>query len=131
MKRSLIRKLALSSIGVALLGGILLIVTIATGTKTTSQLADGTTMVSITSVNVGLLIVSILVLVAGGIVNFIAWVGALVKTAQIHSWGWFALVFFLNPIGMLIYSFVGPEVPAVMAYPMPQQTGYPPESSVA
>jgi hypothetical protein len=131
MKRSLVRKLTLISIGAAILGVILLIVTLATGGKTTSQLADGTTMVTVTSVNGALLAVSILFLVGGGIVNFVAWIGALIKTAQIRSWGWFVLVFLLNPLGLLIYSFAGPETPAAIGYAPPPQTGYPPESNVA
>jgi len=130
MKRSLIRKLTLISIGAAILGVILLIVTLATGGKTTSQLADGTTQVTITSVNLGLLALSLVFLIGGGIVNFVAWIGALIKTAQIRSWGWFVLVFLVNPIGLLVYSFAGPEAPTAIAY-MPEQTGFPPQSNAA
>ena len=55
-----------------------------------------------------------LVLVAGGIVMFVMWIGALIKLAQQHAWGWFVAVLilqliFLGIIGMAAYAIAGPQ----------------------
>ena len=55
-----------------------------------------------------------LILVASAIVMFIFWVGALVRLAQLDSWGWFVAVLFLHLIGlgiigMVAYAIAGPE----------------------
>ena len=58
--------------------------------------------------------VASLVLVACGIVMFVMWIGALVKLAQQHAWGWFIGVLvlqliFLGIVGMAAYAIAGPE----------------------
>jgi hypothetical protein len=123
MKRALVRNLTLSSIAVSILGFILLIAGIASGTPTTSTLADGTVSSTVTDANGALIGLGGLLLGISGIVGFVAWIGALVKTAQISSWGWFVIVFLLGPIALLIYSFIGPEMPAT---PVGYAPGYPP-----
>ena len=55
-----------------------------------------------------------LVLVACGIVMFVMWIGALIKLAQQHAWGWFVAVLilqliFLGIIGMAAYAIAGPQ----------------------
>jgi hypothetical protein len=44
----------------------------------------------------------------------IAWIGALIKTAQLGQWLWFVLVLLLSGtvIMMLVYIFAGPTKPA-------------------
>ena len=54
------------------------------------------------------------VLVACGIVMFVMWIGALVRLAQQHAWGWFIGVLvlqliFLGIVGMAAYAIAGPE----------------------
>src|SRR5262249_8607303 len=51
----------------------------------------------------------------GSIVALIAWIGALIKTAQIGRWGWFVAVLLLSGLGTLIYGIAGPEAPATAA----------------
>ena len=58
--------------------------------------------------------VASLVLVACGIVMLVMWIGALVKLAQQHAWGWFVGVLvlqliFLGIVGMAAYAIAGPE----------------------
>jgi hypothetical protein len=68
--------------------------------------------------------VGILLLVIGGILALVAWIGVLVKTAFLGRWGWFFSIFFFPGIALLVYIFFGPtsakEHPAVaphQAYP--------------
>jgi len=55
-------------------------------------------------------------IVAGiaGIVMLVMWIGALVRLAQLHAWGWFVAVlvlqfFALAIIPMIAYAVAGPE----------------------
>jgi len=52
-----------------------------------------------------------IILLIGGIVAFVAWIGALVKTAQLGRWGWFVCLIVFSIIAMLIYIFSGPQTP--------------------
>lgn len=54
-----------------------------------------------------------LMFLVGGILMTVAWIGALVRTAQIQRWGWFVFLLVLSGITMLAYSFAGPETPPV------------------
>jgi len=52
----------------------------------------------------------------------VAWIGALIRLGQLHSWGWFAVVLALQLvgigiIGMLAYAFVGPNEEMVVTRP--------------
>ncbi len=49
-----------------------------------------------------------LLYIVGAIGAFVAWVGALIKTAQLSRWGWFVGVLITGGIGLLIYVFGGP-----------------------
>lgn len=40
----------------------------------------------------------------------VAWIGALVRTAQLRRWGWFIALLLLN-ITLFIYIFEGPDDP--------------------
>nr|BBH93687.1 hypothetical protein KTA_18860 [Thermogemmatispora argillosa] len=55
---------------------------------------------------------ALILLIAGAILFLIAWIGALILTARLGRWGWFAAIFFFTLIGLLAYSLVGPETPA-------------------
>jgi predicted lipid-binding transport protein (Tim44 family) len=52
-------------------------------------------------------------IIVGLILDFVAWILGLVKTAQIRRWGWFIAVFFLSPLSTLIYGIAGPDQPAM------------------
>src|SRR5438270_3766207 len=124
MSRSLSRNLYLIGLGIAILATILLFAGLA-GSQTS---VDSSGYTHVTSVgNPALLGISIFLYIIGGIINLIAWVGALVKTAQLGRWGWFICLLLFSGITMLIYIFAGPQTPAVpqaAAGTYPQQ-GYP------
>jgi len=127
MSKSLSRTLYLIGLGVVIVATILLIAGLAG--STTGPGANGTT--TITSVgNPALVGIAVFVYVVGGILSFIAYIGALIKTAMLGRWGWFVCLLLISGITMLVYIFAGPETRPVtqMAYP-PQgypQPGYPP-----
>ena len=57
-----------------------------------------------------------------GLVMLVAWIGALIRLGQLHSWGWFAVVLALQLvgigiIGMLAYAFAGPNEEMVVTRP--------------
>jgi hypothetical protein len=133
MRKSLSRNLYLIGLGITILATVLLIAGLA-GAQTTVD-ANGVTQTSFA--NPALFGISIFLYVIGGIINLIAWVGALVKTAQLGRWGWFICLLLFSGITMLVYIFAGPETPAVpqaaagtypqQGYPQPgyPQQGYP------
>lgn len=52
---------------------------------------------------IGALLVAI-----GALLAFIAWIGALIKTARLGRWGWFVFLLIFSGITLLIYIFAGP-----------------------
>jgi hypothetical protein len=53
-----------------------------------------------------------LVFLLGGLLALIAWIGALIKTAQLGRWGWFVFLLLFSGITLLIYIFAGPTTRA-------------------
>jgi len=49
-----------------------------------------------------------LLVALGSLLAFIAWLGALIKTARLGRWGWFVFLLIFSGITMLIYIFAGP-----------------------
>jgi hypothetical protein len=108
MRRSLIRILYLSGLGVMLLGVIPLLVSLASGTTSTTN-AYGTQ--TTTPNNVALFIVGIVIISLGSIPVFVAWIGALVRTAQLQEWVWFVLLLVFQGVTLLAYVIAGPDQP--------------------
>ncbi len=57
-----------------------------------------------------------------GLVMLVAWIGALIRLGQLHSWGWFAAVLILQLIalgiiGMVAYAVAGPSDEMVVTRP--------------
>ena len=61
--------------------------------------------------NTGLVLTGSALSIIGGIMAFIAWIGALINAAKASRWGWFVCLIIFSGIAMLVYLFVGP-VPA-------------------
>jgi len=124
MKRSLSRTLYLIGLGILIVAFILLGVSLvgSTASTATSQGSIG---------NPVLFFISIVLFFVAAVPMVVAWIGALVKMAQLSRWAWFVCLFFFSGIGMLVYIFAGPETPAVsqgvgvpyvqQPYPPPQQ----------
>ncbi|WP_376797613.1 hypothetical protein [Thermogemmatispora sp.] len=102
MKKSTTRLLSLIGLALLIIGLVLLLVSIAM-VLTSSQSPGWTSSL--------LVALSPMALIPAIILLLIAWIGALIRTAQLGLWGWFAVVFFFTVIGLLIYSFAGPEIP--------------------
>lgn len=75
--------------------------------------SDSATITNCATGVAGAALIGLVGIVLGGICTLIAWIGGLIKTAQISRWGWFVLVLLLSPLGSLIYGFAGPETKAV------------------
>jgi hypothetical protein len=63
-----------------------------------------------------------IVAVVAGLVMLVAWIGALIRLGRLHSWGWFAVVFVsqligLGIIGMVAYALAGPSDERVVTRP--------------
>ncbi len=103
MSKSLSRNLYL----IAILGLIVgFVLSIAAASQTTTA-ADGTP--TVTSTGALLALVGLALYAIAGILAFVAWIGALIKTAQLQRWGWFVCLIIFSGITMLIYIFAGPE----------------------
>jgi hypothetical protein len=103
LSKSLSRTLYL----IALVGFIVGIVVAGIGASQTTTAADGTA--TLTSTGALLALVGLVLYVIAGILAFVAWIGALIKTAQLQRWGWFVCLIIFSGITMLIYIFAGPE----------------------
>lgn len=53
-------------------------------------------------------LIGVTIIIISLVLGAIAWVGALVKTAKLGRWGWFAFLLLLSYGTMLIYIFWGP-----------------------
>ena len=130
MSRSLSRNLYLIGLGIVIVATILIFAALA-GSQTTTDASGYTRVTSVG--NPILLGLSIFLFVIAGIIDLVAWVGALVKTAQLGRWGWFICLLLFSGITMLIYIFAGPQTPAYVQVPAggyppagyPPQPGYP------
>ena len=57
--------------------------------------------------------IALVLIFIGTIPMLIAWIGALVKMAQLRQWVWFVLLLIASGFTMLVYIFVGPQTPGV------------------
>ena len=106
MSKARSRTLYLIGLGVVILAAILLGVSLI-GSTTTSATQYS---VQVTSIgNPVLFGISIFLFIAGGIISFIAYIGALIRLAQLGQWVWFVFLLLFSGITMLLYIFIGPE----------------------
>ena len=139
MSKKTILWLSIVSVGAIIVGIIVFVAAVASAasdcqniltadpTKCTID-SNGNIVPTSSAIGAGGTIGLILFLVAGGF-GLAAWIGALIRTAKMQTWGWFVCVLLLGSLGTLIYGFGGPSGPAVpkmamaAGYPQP---GYPP-----
>ncbi len=104
MSKSLTRTLYL----IAIVGFIVGLVVAGVGaSQTTVDATTGAT--SLTGTGAILALVGVVLYIIAGILAFVAWIGALIKTAQLQRWGWFVCLIIFSGITMLVYIFGGPE----------------------
>ncbi|GCE10420.1 hypothetical protein [Tengunoibacter tsumagoiensis] len=109
MSRSLSRNLYLIGLVIIIIGVVLIGVGAAQGTTTTTLNSGGTVT---TPNNAGLFLAGLALTIIGSIPIAVAWIGALVKTAQLGQWIWFILLIVFSGVTMLVYIFAGPTTPA-------------------
>jgi hypothetical protein len=122
MSKKLILWLTLIGIVLAIIGAALLVPNAisAAHTCTQEQLNNGTCQPQVSTGMGSAIGVGTLLLIAAAILHFIAWIGALVRSARMQSWGWFVVVLIFGSLGLLIYALAGPpDRPQVPAYPPP------------
>ncbi len=127
MSKSLSRLLFLLGLLSLALATVLLMISLPGGVTSQSgntlQYAPG---------NLTLFVGSLVFFFVGFALDIVAWLGALVRTAQLRRWGWFGFLLVFSVLPMLLYIFVGPTTPVYPAYP-PAYTvkGYQPSYSSA
>ncbi len=77
-------------------------------------LLGGTTMSAVSYNNAIFYGISFFFYAIGVTLAAISWIGALIKTAQSRQWVWFVCLLFFTYFAMLVYIFVGPEIPGKM-----------------
>src|SRR5437588_6217086 len=98
MSRSTVRKVFVTGLVVWVVGGVLLLLNLKAGQGNAGYQA-------------GVLLVGI-----GALIEFVSWILALIASAMLGRWGWFAVTLILGLIGlllvvMIVYSLVGPTRP--------------------
>lgn len=94
---------------VAIIGGIIYGVGIASAVSSATVNANGTVS-NVSAGLVGTALIGVALLIIGALINAVGWIGALVATAKQGRWGWFVTVLLLNGLGELIYLIAGPAV---------------------
>ena len=59
--------------------------------------------------NLALFVVGIIIISLGSLAVTVAWIGALIRTAQLGEWTWFVLLLVLQGITLLVYVIAGPD----------------------
>ena len=92
---------------VAILGGVLYGIGIASAVSTATTDANGT-VTNMSAGLVGTALIGAAIMGIGGLLSAVGWIGALVATGKQGRWGWFIAVFLLSGLGELIYLIAGP-----------------------
>ena len=111
------------SIVLGLIGAGLLIGGLAGSTITTTNTAYGTSGQVQSVGNPALLVTGVILIVLGGILHLISWVGALVALARLQEWVWFILMILFSSICLLIYLIIGPSVSRATPAYVPEYSG--------
>jgi hypothetical protein len=135
VRKKTILLMSLLSIGLSIVGFIVFFAAGAAAIAnncTSEQIQNGTCTVSSSAANAGLgigALIGLLILIVAGIIGLIAWIGGLIRSAKMQTWGWFVAVLLLGGLGTLIYGIAGPsDQPAMVGgyYPPSPPPYYPP-----
>jgi hypothetical protein len=119
MTKSTVTKVFIGSL-IAIVGGVVamalgLLVALATGTfEMTGPDVTGVELSASAPVVIVLGVIGVIAIVGGGIGQFVAWIGALVNTANLADKTWFVVLLVLGLfsfgfIGMVVYILAGPD----------------------
>jgi hypothetical protein len=109
MSKIQIRILTLLGLIGALIGSLMFLAGALIGAPTVTD----ATGVHVTALgNPALFVAGIAVALTAAILAVIAWIFALIRTAEGQRWGWFVTMLVFGGIVTLIWTFVGPDAPA-------------------
>lgn len=131
MTKTTITRLFVGSL-IAIAGGLVLLAVVGgLAIATDAFVMDGPDVVGVEStlsawVLIGLGALAVLVLLAAGVVQVVAWVGAVLNTAQLENKGWFVVLLVTGLlsfgfIAMVMYVIAGPD--GTKPQPLPPSTG--------
>jgi hypothetical protein len=132
MSKSTITPVFLGSL-VSIVGGLILVmVATAVGFVGTGYITSGPDLVaveptSMTWLAVAMGMAGVVAIVGGGLGQFVAWIGALVNTAQLQDKTWFLVLLLLGILSlgfipMLVYVLAGPDSTPPVAAPVTTPT---------
>jgi drug/metabolite transporter (DMT)-like permease len=108
MRRSLVRRFYWSGLALIVVGVGVLLLSLAGGVTTTvNNLGQSTS----TPNNTPLFIVGVAIASLGALAVGVAWIGALIRTAQLGQWAWFVLLLVFQGVMLLVYVIAGPDQP--------------------
>jgi hypothetical protein len=131
MSKKTILWLTLIGIVLAIIGALLVVPPAASAAQqcTQEQINTGNCRPTVSSGAALMIGGGVLLFFLAAILHLVAWIGALVRSASMRTWGWFVAVLLLSELGLLIYALFGPrDRPRAPAGYQPGvgQAGYPP-----
>ncbi len=131
MRKKTIFWLVLTAIILDVIGAVIFAPSIASAASqcTQEQINSNTCSISLQGAQAAGVIIGAILWVISAILWFIAWIGALVRSARMGSWVWFVIILIFSGLGTLVYAIAGPpDRPVPTAYPPTgyPTTGYPP-----
>jgi hypothetical protein len=131
MKKKTILWLVLSALVLTIIGIAVFIPGFASaaGHCTQEQINANTCAVNLHGAQAAGVVIGSILWVISGLLWLVAWIGALIRSAKMGSWGWFIVVLILSGLGTLLYAIAGPaDRPAMTTYPPISYppAGYPP-----
>jgi hypothetical protein len=112
MSKTLSRTLYLLSLLALMIGGCLLVRGLVSGTVLVHSSRNHADSSAAATPGV------IALLAGGGALACIAWIGALIRTAQLGHWSWFICLLLFSGLAMLLYIFIGPQYPTYPVIPV-------------
>jgi hypothetical protein len=107
MRRSLVRRFFWGGLALIVVGVAVLLLSLTSGVTTVNNLGQAMT----TPNGVPLFIAGVAICVIGAIAVNVAWIGALIRTAQLGQWAWFVFLFVFHGVMLLAYVIAGPDQP--------------------
>lgn len=130
MRKHTILWLFLTAIILAIIGAVLFAIgaVSAAGHCTQAQLNNGTCRITPNGAQSAAIAIGIVLWILAALLELVAWIMALIRSAMMRSWGWFIVVLLIHGLGTLIYAIAGPpDRPRMPTYQQPPYPpGYPP-----
>ena len=130
MRKRTILWLFLASIILAIIGAAIFVPAVVSAAShcTQAQLNSGTCNVTPTGGQSAAIAIGVILWVIAAVLELVAWIMALIRSAMMRTWGWFIVVLLIHGLGTLIYAIAGPrDQPSMPAYQQPNYpAGYPP-----